>query len=59
MSQEVISHLVAQRGTRVTVRVEIEAAAAGSGFSDEVVRLVNENGGALKFLNNLFEADSS
>ncbi len=58
VAQEVLSHLMAQRGARVTVRVEIEAA-AGSGFSDEVVRLVNENGGALKFSNNSFEADST
>ena len=37
VAQEVISHLVAQRETRVTIRVEIEAA-AGSGFSCYVTR---------------------
>jgi hypothetical protein len=53
---EVIAHLVAQRGAKVKLRVEIDANLP-AGFPEDVIRLVTENGSSLKFSNNAFECD--
>jgi hypothetical protein len=48
IAEEVISHLSGLVGATVKVTLEIEADVQ-SGFSDQVVRIVTENGKALKF----------
>jgi hypothetical protein len=50
----VIAHLIGQPGAQVTVTLEIEARLP-DGFSDNIVRIVIENGRTLKFRNCEFE----
>jgi BioD-like phosphotransacetylase family protein len=56
IADEVIAHLVGQVGAEVTVTHEIEAPLP-DGASDQVVRVVTENGQALKFSNHGFDAE--
>jgi hypothetical protein len=48
IAEEVIAHLIGQLGADVTVTLEIEARSP-KGFSDQIVRIVLENGRTLKF----------
>jgi len=48
IAEEVIAHLIGQVGTDVTVTLEIEARSP-KGFSDQIVRIVLENGRTLTF----------
>lgn len=54
IAEEVISHLVGQPGTKVTVTLEIEASIP-EGATDQVVRTVTENSRTLKFGSHGFE----
>jgi len=54
LADEVLTHLRAEEGVSLTVRVEIEAVAE-SGFSDARVRTVAENSKTLKFEQSGFE----
>ena len=54
IAEEVIAHLIGQPGAQVTVTLEIEARLP-DGFSDNIVRIVIENGRTLKFRNCEFE----
>jgi len=56
IADEVIGHLVGLVGTTVRVTLEIEAEIPG-GASDQVVRIVIENGRTLKFTSQGFEAE--
>lgn len=56
IAEEVISHLSGLVGSTVTVTLEIEADIP-SGVPDQVVRIVMENGKALKFTNQGFEKE--
>ena len=56
ISDAVLAHLVTQRGVKVKLRIEIEAELP-SGFTAEFVRVVTENGNALKFTQQSFETD--
>lgn len=56
VADEVIAHLAGQVGARVTVTLEIDAEMP-VGASDQVVRIVTENGRTLKFSNQGFEKD--
>ncbi|MGQ9483275.1 MAG: Swt1 family HEPN domain-containing protein [Chloroflexus sp.] len=54
IAEEVIAHLVNQPGAEVTVTLEIEARLP-NGASEQIVRVVTENGKTLKFTNCAFE----
>ncbi len=54
IAEEVITYLVNQAGAEMTVTLEIEARLP-NGASDQIVRIVTENGKALKFTNCEFE----
>ncbi len=54
MADEVLSHLRADEGTQLTVRIEIEATNE-SGFQEGKVRTVSENANTLKFDQSGFE----
>nr|WP_322815378.1 hypothetical protein [Chloroflexus sp.] len=54
IAEEVIAHLVNQPGAEVTVTLEIEARLP-NGASEQIVRIVTENGKTLKFTNCAFE----
>ena len=56
IAEEVISHLTGLPGATVHVTLEIEAALPG-GASDQIVRIVTENGRTLKFTSQGFETD--
>ncbi|MBX6366216.1 MAG: hypothetical protein IRZ00_20410 [Gemmatimonadetes bacterium] len=56
IAEEVIAHLVGLVGAKVRVTLEIEAEIPG-GASESVVRTVTENGRALKFDQQGFEAE--
>jgi len=56
IAEEVVSHLVAQVGADVTVRLEI-AADLPDGATDQVVRTVSENSRTLKFDTHGFERE--
>lgn len=56
IAEEVISHLSGLVGSKVTVTLEIEVSVP-SGISDQIVRIVMENGKALKFVNQGFEEE--
>jgi predicted AAA+ superfamily ATPase len=56
VADEVIAHLVALMGSRVTVSLEIEAHIPG-GVPENVVRIVSENGRTLKFTSQGFEME--
>jgi len=56
IAEEVISHLVGQVGSDVTVRLEI-AADLPKGASDQIVRTVTENSRTLKFDSHGFERE--
>lgn len=56
VADEVIAHLVGLIGANVKVTLEIEAEVP-SGVPDQVVRIVTENGRALKFTSQGFEAE--
>lgn len=56
IAEEVIAHLVAQVGAEVRVTLEIEATLP-DGASDQIVRVVTENGRALKFSSHGFETE--
>src|SRR6266478_1280329 len=49
IADEVIAHLAGQVGAEVTVTLEIEATHP-NGASDQIVRIVTENGRTLKFI---------
>jgi len=53
IANELLAHLVGQRGAKVMLRLEIDGQLP-SGFSPEIVRVVLENGSALKFASNAF-----
>ncbi|QYM77813.1 hypothetical protein K0B96_10820 [Horticoccus luteus] len=55
-ADEVIAHLAAQLGSEVTVRLEIDAHLP-RGASDQLVRIVTENGRTLKFESHGFEKE--
>lgn len=54
-ADEVIAHLAAVPGVRLTVRIDVEATADG-GFSDATVRAVGENAQTLNFEQSGFES---
>jgi hypothetical protein len=56
VADEVIAHLAGLVGANVKVTLEIEAEIP-SGVPDQVVRIVTENGRALKFTSQGFEAE--
>jgi predicted AAA+ superfamily ATPase len=56
IAEEVIAHLVGLTGADVTITLEIDAKVPG-GVSDNVVRIVTENGRTLKFGSQGFESD--
>ena len=56
IAEEVIAHLVGLTGAEVTVTLEIQAQVPG-GVSDNVVRIVTENGRTLKLTSQGFEVD--
>ncbi len=56
VAEEVIAHLVGQVDAEVTVTLEIEARLPG-GASDQVVRIVTENGRTLNFSTQGFEIE--
>ena len=56
IAEEVVAHLVKLVGAKVTVTIEIEASVP-AGVSDDVVRIVTENGKTLKFTNQGFERE--
>jgi hypothetical protein len=56
IADEVIAHLAGQVGADVTVTLEIEAIVPG-GVSDQIVRIVTENGRTLKFSSQGFETE--
>jgi predicted AAA+ superfamily ATPase len=56
IADEVIAHLVALVGARVTVTLEIEAEMP-NGAPEQVVRIVTENGRTLKFTSQGFERE--
>lgn len=56
VAEEVIAHLTAIVGAKVTVTLELEALIS-TGASDHVVRTVTENSRPLKFTSQAFEAD--
>ncbi len=56
IAEEVIAHLVGQVGASVSVTLEIEARLP-EGASDQIVRVVTENGRTLKFRTHGFEAE--
>jgi hypothetical protein len=56
IADELISHLVGQDGSSVRVTLEIEASLP-NGASDQVVRVVTENGRTLRFTDHGFEAE--
>jgi uncharacterized protein len=57
VAEEVISRLAGLADVNVKVRVDIEAASDGEGFSDATVRTVTENAKTLKFSNAGFEEE--
>lgn len=54
IAEAVLQHLASETGAAVTIRLEIEATAAG-GFSEQVMRTVSENSNTLKFTSSEFE----
>ena len=56
IADEVIAHLAGQVGAEVTVTLEIEASLP-DGASDQIVRIVTENGRTLKFSSHGFEEE--
>ncbi|MBX3751087.1 MAG: DUF499 domain-containing protein [Opitutaceae bacterium] len=56
IADEVIAHLAGQVGANVTVRLDIEANLP-NGASDQLIRIVTENGRTLKFENHGFEKE--
>lgn len=56
IAEEVIAHLVGQLGADVSVTLEIEAILP-DGASDQIVRIVTENGNTLRFANHGFESE--
>ena len=54
IADEVLVHLAAHQGARLSVRIEIEAT-ADDGFDDSRVRTVSENAANLKFDQSAFE----
>lgn len=54
--QEVIQHFTKKQGTRVTIRVEIEAESK-DGFDEALQRIVRENGNTMGFDDNEFAED--
>ncbi len=56
IATEVLAHLVALRGAKVTLRLDIDAKMP-NGFPQKAVRVVLENRSALKFDNNRFDED--
>lgn len=56
IAEEVIAHLSGLVGSKVTVTLEIEVNVP-SGISDQIVRIVMENGKALKFVSQGFEEE--
>jgi hypothetical protein len=56
VADEVIAHLTGLVGTQVQVSLEIQAVIP-AGASEQVVRVVSENGRALKFKNQGFESE--
>jgi hypothetical protein len=56
IAEEVIAHLVGQRGADVTVRLEISADLP-NGATDQAVRTINENSRTLKFDTHGFERE--
>ncbi len=56
IAEEVISHLAGLVGAHIKVTLEIEAEVA-SGVPEGVVRIVAENGRALKFTSQGFEEE--
>ena len=56
IADEVLSHLVALPGAKVSVTMEIEIKVPG-GVESDIVRIVTENANALKFSHASFERD--
>ena len=56
IADEVVAHLAGLVGAKVRITIEIEAEVPG-GVSEQVVRTVSENGRALKFSSQGFEAE--
>lgn len=56
IADEVIAHLAGQVGAEVTVRLEIEANLP-NGATDQLIRIVTENGRTLKFESHGFEKE--
>lgn len=56
IADEVITHLTGLVGAKVRVTLEIEAGCS-EGFPDNVIRIVTENSGALKFGSAGFEEE--
>lgn len=56
IADEVIAHLAGQVGANVTVRLDVEANLP-NGASDQLIRIVTENGRTLKFENHGFEKE--
>ena len=56
IADEMIAHLAGLVGANLVVTLEI-AAEIPSGVPDHVIRIVTENGQALKFFNQGFETD--
>lgn len=56
IAEEVIAHLAALVGAKVTVTLEIEAEVP-NGVPEQVVRIVTENSQALKFTSHVFEVE--
>jgi predicted AAA+ superfamily ATPase len=56
IAEEVLAHLVGLSGTEVTVTLEIQATSK-DGFSEQIVRIVSENGRTLRFQQQGFEVE--
>lgn len=56
IAEEVIAHLVGQVSAEVTVTLEIEAKLP-NGASEQLIRIVTENGQSLKFEQHGFETE--
>ena len=56
VADEVLGHLVALHGAKVTVTMKIEVEVPG-GVENDVVRIVSENANSLKFSHHSFEVD--
>lgn len=56
LADEIISHLAALMGADVTITLEIEASVP-DGFPNDIIRIVTENGNALKLENHGFEEE--